>query len=39
MPTCNKKYGKLAVKRLESQGIPYLLQPTYATIIGVKCRT
>ncbi len=25
--TCNKKYGQLAVKRLESQGIPYVLQP------------
>ena len=25
--TCNKKYGKLAVERLESQGIPYVLQP------------
>ena len=24
--TCNKKYGKLAVERLESQGIPYVLQ-------------
>jgi hypothetical protein len=23
--TCNKKYGKLAVERLESQGIPYVL--------------
>ena len=22
--TCNKKYGKQAVDRLESQGIPYL---------------
>ena len=25
--TCNKKYSELAVQRLESQGIPYLLQP------------
>lgn len=25
--TCNKKYGELAVSRLESQGIPYILQP------------
>ena len=25
--TCNKKYGKLAIQRLEGQGIPYLLQP------------
>ena len=25
--TCNKKYGQLAVERLESQGIPYVLQP------------
>ena len=25
--TCNKKYRELAVQRLESQGIPYLLQP------------
>ena len=25
--TCNKKYGKLAVERLESQGIPYVLKP------------
>ena len=25
--TCKKKYGKLAVERLESQGIPYVLQP------------
>ena len=25
--TCNKKYGQQAVDRLESQGIPYLLQP------------
>ena len=25
--TCNKKYGKFAVERLESQGIPYILQP------------
>ena len=24
--TCKKKYGKLAVERLESQGIPYVLQ-------------
>lgn len=26
--TCNKKYGEQAVSRLESQGIPYILQPT-----------
>ena len=25
--TCNKKYGKQTVERLESQGIPYILQP------------
>ena len=25
--TCNKKYGEQTVKRLVSQGIPYLLQP------------
>ena len=25
--TCNKKFGPLAVKRLESQGFPYLIQP------------
>ena len=25
--TCNKKYGEQTVSRLESQGIPYLLQP------------
>jgi hypothetical protein len=25
--TCKKKYGEQAVSRLESQGIPYLLQP------------
>ena len=25
--TCNKKYSELATQRLESQGIPYLLQP------------
>ncbi len=25
--TCNKKYVPLAVERLESQGIPYLIQP------------
>lgn len=25
--TCNKKYGNQAVERLESQGIPYVLQP------------
>jgi hypothetical protein len=25
--TCKKKYGQLAVDRLESQGIPYVLQP------------
>ena len=25
--TCNKKYRELAIQRLESQGIPYLLQP------------
>ena len=25
--TCKKKYGQLAVERLESQGIPYVLQP------------
>ena len=25
--TCNKKYGEQAVSRLESQGIPYILQP------------
>ncbi len=25
--TCNKKYCQLTVDRLESQGIPYLLQP------------
>ena len=25
--TCNKKYGDQAVQRLESQGIPYILQP------------
>ena len=25
--TCKKKYGELAIQRLESQGIPYLLQP------------
>ena len=25
--TCNKKYGEQTIKRLESQGIPYLLQP------------
>ena len=25
--TCNKKYSELAIQRLESQGIPYLLQP------------
>jgi len=24
--TCNKKYGEQAVSRLESQGIPYILQ-------------
>ena len=24
--TCNKKYSELAIQRLESQGIPYLLQ-------------
>ena len=23
--TCNKKYSELAIQRLESQGIPYLL--------------
>ena len=25
--TCNKKYSELTIQRLESQGIPYLLQP------------
>ena len=25
--TCNKKYRELAIQRLESQGVPYLLQP------------
>lgn len=25
--TCKKKYGEQAVQRLESQGIPYVLQP------------
>ena len=25
--TCNKKYGDQTVERLESQGIPYVLQP------------
>lgn len=25
--TCNKKYCEQAIRRLESQGIPYLLQP------------
>ena len=25
--TCNKKYSELATQRLESQGIPYVLQP------------
>jgi len=25
--TCNKKYSEQTIKRLESQGIPYLLQP------------
>lgn len=25
--TCKKQYGELAVSRLESQGIPYILQP------------
>ncbi len=25
--TCKKKYSELAIQRLESQGIPYLLQP------------
>ena len=25
--TCNKKYSELAIQRLESQGIPYVLQP------------
>ena len=25
--TCNNKYGELVVSRLESQGIPYILQP------------
>ena len=25
--TCNKKYEQLAIERLESQGIPYMLQP------------
>ena len=25
--TCNKKYSELATRRLESQGIPYVLQP------------
>ena len=25
--TCNNKYGEQVVSRLESQGIPYLLQP------------
>ena len=25
--TCNKKYSELAIQRLESQGIPYILQP------------
>ena len=25
--TCNKKYGNQTVERLESQGIPYVLQP------------
>ncbi len=25
--TCNKRYSELAIQRLESQGIPYLLQP------------
>ena len=25
--TCNKKYSEQAIQRLESQGIPYLLQP------------
>jgi len=25
--TCNKKYGEQTVERLESQGIPYVLQP------------
>ena len=25
--TCNKKHSEMAIQRLESQGIPYLLQP------------
>ena len=25
--TCNKKYSEITIQRLESQGIPYLLQP------------
>ena len=25
--TCNKRYSELAIQRLESQGLPYLLQP------------
>ena len=25
--TCNKKYSEQAIQRLESQGVPYLLQP------------
>ena len=25
--TCNKRYSEQTIKRLESQGIPYLLQP------------
>ena len=25
--TCNKKYSELAIQRLKSQQIPYLLQP------------
>ena len=25
--TCNKKYSEQTIQRLESQGIPYLLQP------------
>ena len=34
--TCNKKYGKLAVERLESQGIPYVLQPAGQQNLNVQ---
>ena len=33
--TCNKKYGEQAVSRLESQGIPYVLQPAGQQNINV----